>query len=134
MADKPDLPKEVAELREVVAENISDLMASKKLNDRGLQKLGVPRNSANRARRGVGGATLDTLAQIAKALNVQPALLLMKGGAKHVAEVFTSPFPDAKMGPGWAKPERRRPLIEGSANGKHIAEIPHSKRKIKHRA
>ena len=133
MADKPDLHREVAELREVVAENITDLMASKKLNDRAIEKLGVPRNSINRARRGVGGATLDTLALIAKALNVQPALLLMKGGAKHVSEVFTPPFPDAQMGSGWTRPDRR-PLIEGSGNGKSHREIPGLKKKIKSRS
>jgi transcriptional regulator with XRE-family HTH domain len=130
MADKPDLPKEVAELREVVGENITDLMTTKKLKDRDIEKLGVPRNSINRARRGAGGATLDTLALIAKALNVQPALLLMRGGAKHVSEVFTPPFPESEMGAGWT----RRPLLEGKGNGRPIGEIPIARKKIKGRA
>jgi transcriptional regulator with XRE-family HTH domain len=127
------LPKEVAELRETVGENITELMTAKKANDRSFEKMGVPRNSLNRARRGSGGATLDTLALIAKALNVQPALLLMKGGAKHVSEVFTPPFPESEMGAGWTRPDRRRPLIEGKGNGKPIGEIPISRKKIKGR-
>jgi hypothetical protein len=133
MPDKPDLAKEVAELREVVAENITDLMTSRGLNDRSLEKQGVPRNSLNRARRGVAGANLDTLAMIADALGVQPALLLMRGGAKHVSEVFRTPAPDARLGSGWTRPDRQPLLQSGRDTQVKSSKVPASRQKIKSR-
>lgn len=125
---KPLAPK-AKELREIVGENVDLLMEAKGLDDRGLE--GVPKSNVFRVRKAMGG-TLDTVALIASALNVEPALLLTKGWAKQVSGVFTNPVPDSRLGDKWTRPDRR-PLIEGKGNGRPTGDIPPKKR-IKNRA
>lgn len=126
-----DLP---TDLRDVIADNLDQLMGVKNLTNTQLgAESGVGRNTVDRIRRKMVAANLDTIQAVAKALNVHPSLLLMKGGAAQLANVFATPVPDARLGAGWTRPDRR-PLIEGSGNGKTHREIPHTKRKIKSRA
>jgi hypothetical protein len=131
MADEEsNRAKAIEELREIVGENISDLMRAKKMNDRSLEALGVHRNNLNRARRGVAGSNLDTLALIARGLNVQPAVLLMRGAARQMTEVFTPPVPDSRLGDAWTRPDHS-PLLKGKENAPSLRKIPKQKNKVR---
>lgn len=107
------------ELRGVLADNLEQLMERNGWNDyRVAAESGVGRNTVARVRKRTVAANLDTVQAIARAFEVQPAVLLMHGGVKQLAAVFSTPAPDHKLGSNWTRPDRR-PLLQSHSEKTH---------------
>ena len=116
------------DLRAVVAENVVELMAGR--TDKFMAKdSGVSYKAFERVKKREN-TSLDTLQAIAKALDVPPYLLLMKGAAQnYLHKVFSTPVPDARLGSGWTRPDIRKPLLSSDKNEKNS--IPQKKIKTR---
>lgn len=67
-----------------------------------------------------GNTSIDTLSAVAKALDVPPYLLLMKGAAQsYMRKVFSTPIPDQRLGAAWTRPDRRKPLLVSERPAKY---------------
>lgn len=106
---KRDLPKG---LRAVLADNLVALL------DRGItiaeiERLsGVDHGTISRIKAQKIATNLDTLLAIAVGLDMDPWVLLMKGGVKSMGQIFTTPAADEKLGAGWTRPDKRQPLLQ----------------------
>lgn len=100
-----------SELRIVLADNLKSLLGDHP-NFIELGKLaGVGKNTVIRAYKAEHAATIDTIEALAAVLNIQPWVLLMKGGIAGVGQVFAKPVPDERLGSKWTRPDRA-PLLQ----------------------
>lgn len=114
------------ELREILADNLESLMERNGWNDGKVGKeSGVGRNTVARVRKRTVAANLDTVQALAMAFGIQPPVLLMQGGVRQLAAVFATPVPDAKLGAGWTRPDRK-PILQSDV-GKTLQRNPKSK-------
>lgn len=103
-------------LRSVLAENLVALMDKSGWNDgRVGQESGVGRNTVIRVRKRTVAANLDTVQALAGAFGVQPQVLLMQGGVRQLASVFSTAVSDSRLGDRWTRPDRKPLLQSGSA-------------------
>lgn len=109
------LPKD---LRVVLAENVTELQGARTDVEMAAGS-GVSYKVFARIK-AQENTSIDTLSAVAKALDVPPYLLLMKGAAQsYMRKVFSTPIPDERLGKGWTRPDRRQPLLTSDKPAKY---------------
>ena len=81
--------------------------------------LGVNRRTVDRMLACTISTTIDTLQAVSQRLLVEPWQLLLRSETQSaLRKVFSTPVPDDRLGPAWTRPDRRKPLIQGSVSAK----------------
>lgn len=107
--------RERSELKAVLSENLKILLGGKPDFAKLGKAAGIGRNTVIRAYKAENAATVDTIEALAEVMDIQPWLLLMRGGASSVRQVFTKPVPDERLGARWTRPDREPLLQSGHA-------------------